>query len=268
MKTREAAFAETNNTSIEEVKAELCADIEKVRSYSQTDKFHSASFYTNVLGKMEAFGEMLNHLVAIENLGPFWSYDLDVTGNNIALFLRHHVCIGSDEGQYFFDCNQEYKLCETEEDYVSIEDYSTAYGTSPATVRQWIRRGKIPRAKKVVNTWLIPELNDVPLRGFEPATYTWHGAQIGIPREYGFIEGASFISIDKSTGNKGAFKVTVKYGRDDRENEEKLYNKAEKEKFEMFLISHPNIMYCAGYDETLEGVLESVNYNEEVKDNN
>ena len=47
---------------------------------------------------------------------------------------------------------------------VTVMQYAQAHGLNPITVRQWIRRGKLPEAKKLGILWVIPEGTQIPTR--------------------------------------------------------------------------------------------------------
>ena len=219
----------------------------------EEDPKHSIGYYktTDRLFRMFARSVALRSMPELAD--DWWFYGIHLSRKEIKLTLCHpdEVRITIEDGKTksasggydgFFE------LVTISTETLSVDEYARNYGVKPVTVRQWIRRGKIRTAQKVGREWRIPELTDIPRRGFEEAYYTRQfrsNDQIKYP-EYEYLEGSTSVHITQSSDNNDTFIVEVirQYNMDDSTTIE--MNTSEREKFELFLITHDEFKYQDG----------------------
>ena len=210
--------------------------------------------------RTEAFYQRLNHLiddfcvevdshVIMEPLDNFWGYAINIRETGITLTLEHTVIlydyVGKDypnwykySATHFLTSDDRYTLIEVKAKLLSLEEYGEAYGVEPGTVRQWIRRGKLRSASKFGNEWRVPELADKPERGYQGGTYRWRSELPDPPIELPDINDGDLVYIFKNV-HTGAWTARIEcFDKKGNEKEVVLGNK-EKEKLELYLISHP-----------------------------
>ena len=125
-------------------------------------------------------------------------------------------------------------------------------------VRQWIRRGKIRNAKKRGREWLIPELTELPGRGYQSGVYEWYEYLEDLPEEYEFLRKYTVVIINQNRENKKVYEVT--YAAGGVRPEKKEYSEKERERLELFLISHPQIHFIGLPDDGLNLQISSKDY--------
>lgn len=215
---------------------------------------HSIGYYRTVERLFKQFKDLVQHAVFPELTNDWWFYELyfDATGLEVKLVhLGDIVFTVDDEGANSMSTgeNASYSLVKVSTKKLSVDDYSSIYGVEPVTVRQWIRRGKIRTAEKAGNEWRIPELTDIPRRGYEEARYS---VMIGMendksyPDEYSFLEGATTIFISQDRENKNQYHVHVNRLLSGQESVDLTMDSSEREAFELFLLSQREIRYQEG----------------------
>mgnify|MGYP002802694782 FL=1 len=141
---------------------------------------------------------------------------------------------------------------------LTVEEYANMYGVGVGTVRQWIRRGKIRNAKKRGREWLIPELTELPGRGYQSGVYEWYEYLEDLPEEYEFLRKYTVVIINQNRENKKVYEVT--YAAGGVRPEKKEYSEKERERLELFLISHPQIHFIGLPDDGLNLQISSKDY--------
>ena len=136
---------------------------------------------------------------------------------------------------------------------LDVQSFSKLYGTSEGTVRQWIRRGRLPGAIKFGNEWRIPELCDVSVRKNSVRKYIWDSKLTEVPVEMDFLNEYDTIQIN-STSENGKYKIYCSarfvFAHDDLELQ---LDAKEKEKLELWLISNPLVHAEASLIDVLIG---------------
>ena len=174
-----------------------------------------------------------------------WFYSFEVTNKNAALYIRHVSEIQEDEdGNVVFDIDERFRLINYPVGLLTVEQFASRSKIEAGTVRQWIRRGKLRNAIKVGGEWRIPEITDLPTRGFTPVRYYNNGHFFSLPKEFGtsFNQHPSVIDIYKSKEEKG-YIVLFDYA--PALISQRLLTDAEREKLEFMLIGNPNITNSA-----------------------
>jgi hypothetical protein len=167
----------------------------------------------------------------------WWFYGYLFEDDRIVLEL----CTASDvdiddKGNIGWSTTVEHVLISQECKMLSVEEFASDWGVEPVTVRQWIRRGKLRTAKKVGRNWLIPELADRPVRGYESAHYLLIDPKsIQIP-EYPLVSVCDTISIMQNETDRKLFTVLFRNGQTGFDQQMTLDRK-EVETLEYALIS-------------------------------
>lgn len=185
----------------------------------------------------------------MEPLTDWWAYGLSVRNTGISLKLEH-LTLGYDGNskitkehptRAYFCSDEDFTIHVTKARLLSLEEFGALYDVPGDTVRQWIRRGKIREAVKLGNDWRIPELVDLPSRGYTPCHYSWDSEipcePEGIPdiNQYDSI----YIQSSKETGK---WDVTLEqFWVHDGKRKTIVMTGKEKEKLELFLISQPMV---------------------------
>lgn len=90
------------------------------------------------------------------------------------------------------------------------------------------------------NDWRIPELSDLPERGYKPGSYYWREEIPNPPEEVPDINSYDEVSIFPAEGKGNwCIKFTHEYVDDDPNRKILIMDNKQKEKFELFLIAHP-----------------------------
>lgn len=214
----------------------------RIKKKSETDNLHSAAFYHIYENLLDKFERKICNTVLFAHLEDCWYYELSISYSGAQLSLRHanQGQIG-DKGNVVITEDQHFRLVTVETRLLTVEDYANTYGVNTGTVRQWIRRGKIRSAIKIGNEWRIPELTDMPVRGYQSGVYIWTGYLRNLPKEYEFLREYNTALFNQDPIDKNKFRITfVAQG---IEPKDVICDTQEREKIELFMISHPQIKY-------------------------
>lgn len=211
---------------------------------SQTDGTKTAVYYYTLIELLKRFYSELDNLVLMETLEEFWGYDCDVTYLGVQLNLVHYYCSEEvDElNESSIHCDEVYTLFRVDSKLLTVEEYANRYGVEEVTVRQWIRRGKIRTAIKCGNEWRIPELTDIPPRGWRNATYYWD-KELVLDCEYAYLNDYNALTIIQDEHDKSKYELTIFKRNTSLPPKRLVLDVKEKEKFELFCISNPDIHY-------------------------
>ena len=226
---------------------------ERSLGYLKKSDDHSSAYCAIMESLYDNFIDNIKTMPIMTITDPWWHYKIEM--NVEGLFLR----IGRiDRFSLRIDDNRKVLLRETRSygGYVvthlslrklTVEEYAAKYGVEPVTVRQWIRRGKLRTAKKIGNEWRIPELTDIPKRGYEQGSYNlslhYQTKRSEIDSPYEFLKEASTVNIFQDDDDKSKFIVLYDSNKDWESHTIEMDSK-EREKFELYLISTPYFEYC------------------------
>lgn len=178
----------------------------------------------------------------------YWTYSYEMSSTGMELLLEHCDGCSCNEDRIVtpdsFD--ETFVLVSVKTKLLSADEYAGRYGIESATVRQWIRRGKIRTAIKYGREWRIPELTDVPDRGYHMGQFKWEDDLADCPEEFSFLKKAQIVTLyqdDKSKGN-----YIVSYHDEEGNSKHIICSSSEREKIERFLIENPQVKYldCLG----------------------
>ena len=247
-------------TTKEDVLIWLKGEMERVTDQSRMDKKHSAAFYYAYTKLLTRFYKKIEDTVLFNRLEDFWHYTIGVSSAGAVLSLCYLDNYKVDENSgtlTLYGPGQEIPIISIQGRYLSVEEYASEYGVGAGTVRQWIRRGKIRTAIKTGKEWIIPELTELPDRGYQSATYFYNGNLPDLPEEYEFLNGYTVIIINQNREDRGKFDVMITDAR--KAPVSRVMGTKEREKLELFLISRPDVRY-------IEGPMDGLNVQISTKD--
>ena len=219
----------------------------RVADQSKTDKKHSAAFYYAYTKLLKRFRKKIDETVLFNRLEDFWYYSLSVSSSGAVLSLEYSPkCKRNENGNLVVVGGQTLPIIHVPGRFLTVDEYAAEYDVGAGTVRQWIRRGKIRTAKKTGKEWVIPELTELPKRGYQPATYFYNGHLDNLPDEYFFLEGYTAVIINPSRTQTGMYDVIIAAGGKNGGSEMRTLDTKEREKLELFLIGHPDVHYIEG----------------------
>ncbi len=202
---------------------------------SKEDLKHSPSYYAVLDNLINRFVSVLDNTLLFDAPSGMWGYYYHINSDGISLMLEHAFSVEFNDNKYITSkaVDQEFTLLTVETKMLTCEEYAQLYNVKEVTVRQWIRRGKLRTAKKYGNEWRIPELTEVYGRGYLPGKYEWKEKLNDVPDQYKFLIEPGSISISQDNIDKTKYHISSNNGYNT------VLNNKEREKLELFLISHP-----------------------------
>lgn len=234
----------------------LSRKIERYCKESEENPRYAQAFYALMVVLLDHFYKQIEKAVLFEELPDYWVYGFTYEYDEFSLDLEHIMEYKLDEdGEYRSSrCDAVYKLISVKPAALTVDQYAKLYQVEQGTVRQWIRRGKIRTAYKEGSEWKIPELSPPPSRGYEQAQYKWVYGLNNLPEEYSYLADYVIATFYQDMKDKSKYHVLLvsreTFGSDDAgevaktKNRELLLDAKEREKLELFMISHPQIKYC------------------------
>ena len=195
---------------------------------------------------LQEFQETVESTPLFDSLDDWWCYEFAIGSLGTALYLRHVALaeIDGDEDNPWLSIEEydaRFKLIETRCDFLTTDEFAAERGVAPATIRVWIRRGKIRSAMKIGNGWMVPELTPPIKRGFTTAKYEWDVCLGNVPAGWERISDPGEIMIRQSS-DKGKYVVWY-YSKDGTIGKDYILDGTETEKLELYLIGQPTVEY-------------------------
>ena len=246
-------FKKQKLTSKEEVLEFIDKMIRVLNKYSRRDNIRSSSYYYTVNKILDEFRNRVTDSKLIENIDDFWCYDIDYDQRRIELVLQYFD-VKEEKGKITENCEEVYRLIIVTAGLLTVEEFAELHDVGVGTVRQWIRRGKIRTAIKEGKEWRIPELTEKPTRGYKSVTYGWLEELVNLPEQYNYMNEYSFVQLEQDDNDKKRFtarffgELEKKRSVQDKEHTIEL-NRKEVENFELFLITHSQILYLDSSNE-------------------
>ncbi len=191
---------------------------------------HTESFRKPYLSLLKRFQHEIENTLLFQELEDYWCYVYEIDELGAKLYLEH----------FFREdiVDQAFELVAVPSKMLSVEEYAAVYGVGVTTVRQWIRRGKIRSAIKSGREWSIPELAEVTGRGYQTGNYFWNCHLNDLPEEFAFLNEGTSVTIFQNKENKEIYDISLSLHKAGDEKRVTM-STAEKERFELLLISHP-----------------------------
>lgn len=219
---------------------------ERQLTRAPNDDQEARRYYEAKLNNLHEFWDCVTKITLFEILDEWWCYEFAIDSHGSSLFVSHVALAEiNDNGHEEWLAIEEYdtrlKIIETKCKLYTVDEFAKARGAAPATVRVWIRRGKIRSAMKTASGWMVPEMTTPFKRGFTDARYEWDVNLGECPDGIEEICEPGSIDIRKST-KKG--KRRAWYTSKDRTSvREYELTVPETERLELFLIGHPAVEY-------------------------
>lgn len=246
-------------------KKDVCEAIEKEYIRAQVNSYDDAensTYYERLCYMFFRFRKKIGQSYLFDAPEGMWQYVIEYDCYGIRLYLRlvdgilkeyrddnndYYELIGVKEPEvidrkFIIGSSMEnYLMVDLKSEMITVDRFAEIYEVKPVTVYQWIRRGKIRSAVKMCGEWRIPELADTPnaQSGYKPAEYLWNKKEVtDFPEEYKFLSGSGYVGISKVEKQTNAYELSYS---DENGSNKKIFTAAEREKLELFLISHPLI---------------------------
>ena len=237
-------------------KDELLAEIDHIKEEweekSKSDSSHSVGYYRVLLSLIDRFKERVRK-ARLFDAQEYWGYNILINCEGVTLSIEcTDNCMSSSdyEDEYpesldpdgiGYSTSASYDLIREEARQLTVDEYASIYDVDSVTVRQWIRRGKIRCAVKKGNEWRIPELYDLPKRGYTSASYLIMDQLTDLPFEFSCLNDYASIHINQDVTDKKQYRVTLEAV--DETTKELILGKNEKEKLELLLIASPQVKW-------------------------
>lgn len=210
-------------------------------NFEKTDIIHSAVWYRRFDELMQSFLQEVHATPLFEQLEPGWFYDIYIDYDGIWLQLQHQT-VKDDGDDINAVTDASFTLIHTNLQYYTVTQYCEAYGIPEVTLRQQIRRGKFPSARKIDGEWQIPQLSDFKRRGYGDASYQIED-KLNCPPDLSYLCDVSVVEIQQDKTDKSSFIIDL-YKEDCIEKFKTLIlTSKDKERLELYLISHPDARY-------------------------
>lgn len=136
---------------------------------------------------------------------------------------------------------------------LDCEAYGEMFDVNGGTVRQWIRRGKLPEAVKIGSGWRVSEVCAIMGRSYGYRMYTWDRAEVTFEEEMAFlndydgvslemIQNGDYIAIPRKNASCGIIIGDEPYKKNPNQDG-KIMSAKDKEAFELRLIEHPFVKF-------------------------
>lgn len=226
-----------------ETKEEL---VEAIEDY--IERYEESENEDDVMDNAKVIYEVVKELARLvkkatmpEKLDNYWYYTAAIDENKAYVALAHaDECDLNSQGEIkYLSSDAMYEIISTPVPDVSSAEFAELVGVKEVTIRQWIRRGKLTSGYKMGNQWRIPVvavINDYGVAG--QSEYEWKTYLGNLPEEFEYLNDYSSVVIWQNSNRTGKYSVEF-YG-----NEAKCIEMdvKEKEKLEVFLVAHPNIV--------------------------
>ena len=261
MKHSRKLFEELECTNVEKAINRFIAQREKILQLSEKDAIRSAAFYSAFKRMTDEFIKLIENKsfpILKDGLwGYYVEYNQSIVNLNLTKYEETFHYADNDECFPTYEIIEEYSLVSVEPNLLSIGEYAQNYHVDPRTVTQWIRRGKIKTAKKIGNTWMIPETADTPQRGYNSdGMYILNNDIRPLSDDYPFLQGIKWLKIEQDDEDKKKYFIICHTKDEGFISTEDIgyiqeYIQKDKEKFELALITHPGVKYIPDFRETM-----------------
>ena len=244
-------FNKTAMLTKEDVLLHIRYTIRQFEREAQISDRHTPRYYRRIIELLQEFRVEVENAVLLDDtpllkkLDEGWHYAVELLDTGFTLYLSH-VSQAEYTGDVpeFVDTDASYILVRVKSRRLSIGEFAEMNGISSGAVRQWIRRGKLNSAIKEGGEWHIPEFAKVRGRVYEAARYEWGDELAELPDEYKFLKGCRSVWISQNVPDKKMFSVSLSKREGEAGSAQTKVVKMdtkEKEKFELFLIGHPQV---------------------------
>ncbi len=218
--------------------------IREAQEESEEADLARTPFLRTLIEMLGRFEKKVDKTPLFEAPEPWWAYSFEIASTAITLNLEHYSSITFSADQEIEDSEVDatLPLISVKSEMLTVDDFAVRNHVLPVTVRQWIRRGKLRTAVKTGAEWRIPELTEIPVRGYRPARYEWDAELTGLPEAFQYINQYNSASFSQDTADKNLFHIDLSDG----EKETRVNcNTKGREQLELMLISNPMVHYVS-----------------------
>ena len=145
---------------------------------------------------------LIEYPICIEDAWYKHHYVVDIKSESIKLVLLCETAplelVNATEDEPF-SFREVADILTINSEFLTVEQFAKLYNVSIRTVKNWISQVKLHSAKKTDGTWIIPELQPRPERGWYWVQYYWNSLPPRILKEYPYIKNSTCITIVKNT---------------------------------------------------------------------
>ncbi|MBQ3371666.1 MAG: helix-turn-helix domain-containing protein [Oscillospiraceae bacterium] len=221
------------------------------RQRSGRDSFRPASYYARLDEMFLELKEKVEKKHLFLTLEDWWCYAVRIgsAGMKVTLDYYSDVKILPSGEMVSAKTESGFEVAAVAARELTVEEYADLFRVDHATVRQWIRRGKIRTAVKAGTDWRIPELTSPPRRGYTPGCYRWEEPLAGVPEGFEMLTAPAAVYIgQKERKGDGFFMEVSRNGRPEVFD----LSHAQRAVLECWLIGNPSVRCTTeGYTEYL-----------------
>ena len=201
-------------------------------------------FLRTLIEMLGRFEKKIDKTPLFEAPDPWWAFSFEIASTAITLNLEHYTSVTFNAEREIEDSEVDatLPLLSVKAQMLTVDDFAVRTHVLPVTVRQWIRRGKLRTAVKAGTEWRIPELTEIPVRGYRSARYEWDTELIGLPEEFAYISQYRSAEFSQDSADKNLFHIDFSDG----EKEMRINcNTKGREQLELMLIANPLVNYVS-----------------------
>ena len=201
-------------------------------------------FLRTLIEMLGRFEKKIDKTPLFDAPSDWWAFSFEIASTSITLNLEHYTSVIFDADQDVEDSEVDatLPLLSVKAEMLTVEDFAKRNHVLPVTVRQWIRRGKLRTAVKNGAEWRIPELTEIPVRGYRGARYEWDTKLGGLPEAFSYINDYNSAEFSQDENDKNLYHIDLSDGEKDMRIN---CNTKGREQLELMLISNPLVNYVS-----------------------
>lgn len=202
------------------------------------------AFLRALIEMLGRFEKKIDKTPLFEAPKDWWAFSFEIASTAITLNLEHYTSAEFNAEREIEDSEVDVTmpLLSVKAEMLTVEEFASRNQVLPVTVRQWIRRGKLRTAVKMGAEWRIPELTEIPMRGYRGARYEWDDALSGLNEEYAYINDYRSAEFSQDEADKNLYHIDFASG--DKTMRINCNTKG-REQLELILISNPMVTYVS-----------------------
>lgn len=197
-----------------------------------------------LLNLLEMFIEKVEATVIPALDQPFFAYQVFIGDTEISLEMGEYTKVVYDNEGEIVETESlvTNDIVYVEAEYMPIEEFARQQQVQPATVRQWIRRGKLRNVAKRGSNWYVASTAVVNERGYESGAYRYIGEEGDLCGVFPLPKGTYSIDIFQDCSSIDKYNAYLR-DRTDKTIEKLQLDRSTREKLEHALIAHPDVRF-------------------------
>ena len=183
----------------------------------------------------------------------FCAYEVEITDTEIELSINAFKDIVVDDNGEILKSSSEVtpEIIVVSAPYIPIDQFAEMQGVKAATVRQWIRRGKIRNVKKLGSEWMVASTEGQPERGFTGGVFYCTDQDGDMSRLFPLKEGTHSIELWKANQYSEECLATMR-DFDHHVLDEIKLNRVAREKLEHALAASPEVRFQSTFIDVID----------------